>query len=571
LNSRSDGARPLSSVAILGTDSLLAALPATPVQLANACFASGYEAVFPASWGDELIASHCLTQLRTRGDASAVLCSCPHVAKRLSDVPGVRSSLVTLVPPPIAAARYIRAQHQALGGAQKLHITYVGACPGADDDSIDLRRTPAELLAELAEHGVYADAQPSEFGENRLADRRRFYSLPGGVPTREALAWDGQLRTLAEPDPIELLGALGEQLTARERVLYNVAPQLGCACSGAMLGSPRSEARAAVVALEPARADHEVLDHAIAVAVDAPFPNRTPVHASTSMMGRRVTPRFTTSAPGGSREGKVAPRRQTRGAWLRPGAYWARQALRGAAPRGATSRATAPRGAPARATAARTLVAPPPVDAVLSAPRSPLIPGEQGELPTRQRWWMVSTIVVASALVSALTSAMMVRQLQQPARESVSVAPTRAPDPSPPAVTPTLAMSDSADVPPSPPVHRAAPARAVPPKTRRNTSSGGTHYTLPNAAPEASAIIRPPGRRTPTVRDTSAPSLNTPTVFTPAPKPAPQESTVARPAPPAAPQPDIAAELRAIHEEIDRRKERIDSLARSLDSMKKPE
>src|SRR5690348_16284732 len=48
---------PSVPVVILGTDALLAAAPATPVQLAHACLRGGFANVIPASWGDELIAS----------------------------------------------------------------------------------------------------------------------------------------------------------------------------------------------------------------------------------------------------------------------------------------------------------------------------------------------------------------------------------------------------------------------------------------------------------------------------------------------------------------------------------
>src|SRR6185436_19392880 len=48
---------PTVPIVILGTDALLAALPATPVQLAHACLRAGFANVVPASWGDELIAS----------------------------------------------------------------------------------------------------------------------------------------------------------------------------------------------------------------------------------------------------------------------------------------------------------------------------------------------------------------------------------------------------------------------------------------------------------------------------------------------------------------------------------
>ena len=48
-----------SSIVVLGADTVLAALPATPVQLAHACRALGYDMAFPASWGDEIVASAC--------------------------------------------------------------------------------------------------------------------------------------------------------------------------------------------------------------------------------------------------------------------------------------------------------------------------------------------------------------------------------------------------------------------------------------------------------------------------------------------------------------------------------
>ena len=48
-----------SSVVVLGADAVLAALPATPVQLAHACRALGYDVAFPASWGDEVVAGTC--------------------------------------------------------------------------------------------------------------------------------------------------------------------------------------------------------------------------------------------------------------------------------------------------------------------------------------------------------------------------------------------------------------------------------------------------------------------------------------------------------------------------------
>src|SRR6187431_2071932 len=76
------------SIAIIGTDAVLAAFPATPVQLAHACLRAGFANVIPASWGDELIASAVLHRLPEYGNGPAIQCSCPIVAHRLLTVGG---------------------------------------------------------------------------------------------------------------------------------------------------------------------------------------------------------------------------------------------------------------------------------------------------------------------------------------------------------------------------------------------------------------------------------------------------------------------------------------------------
>src|SRR5215212_5327177 len=114
------------SVVVLGADAILAALPASPVQLAHACLLAGYQSVVPASWGDELIAAATLRTLEHHGHAPAVQCSCPFVAHRLlASGTDLRPFLVSLLSPPVALARYLRAAH----APSKLRITYVGRCP----------------------------------------------------------------------------------------------------------------------------------------------------------------------------------------------------------------------------------------------------------------------------------------------------------------------------------------------------------------------------------------------------------------------------------------------------------
>src|SRR5690349_12220193 len=189
----------IASIVVLGADALIAALPATPIQLAHACALVGYQHVVPASWGDELVAAATLRTLHSRDAKPAIQCSCPFVAHRLLAVGSdLRPFLVSLVAPPVVLARYLR----AIAGETKLRITYVGRCPGAADEVIDARLTPEELLAIFADHQIALDQEPEAFDSVIPPDRRRYLSQPGGLPTPETLwlanANGGSARTLVE-------------------------------------------------------------------------------------------------------------------------------------------------------------------------------------------------------------------------------------------------------------------------------------------------------------------------------------------------------------------------------------
>ena len=248
---------------ILGADAVLAALPASPVQLAHACQALGFQLAAPATWGDELIAESCLEQLAGYEHPSAVMCSCPLVTQRLTRTSStLEPFMLTFTSPPVATARYLRS---AFSG-QRLHITYAGACPGADDESIDARLRPSDLLDAFVEHGIVVGAQPQCFEALVPLDRRRFYSLPGGVPTRD------HLERVARRELIELTGddvvlELSQQLIDAAPALLDLAPSLGCACAGAGEHTMRGNARAGLLTLEPPRARQSVLDASVQVDV----------------------------------------------------------------------------------------------------------------------------------------------------------------------------------------------------------------------------------------------------------------------------------------------------------------
>ena len=256
------------SVVILGNDAQLAARPATPVQLAHACLAAGYRAVVPASWGDELIASATMQALDAQEARPAIHCACPHVARRVLAVGADLSPyLVSLVSPPVAAARYVR--RYAIDGVR---VTYVGRCPGAGDDSIDARLTPEELLAQLAERGISLAEQPFVFESVIPPDRRRHRSQPGGLPAPEALWSDTRPTTVEAISEDDLVSEIAEKVLSATNSLLDLAPALGCVCAGALVGTLPHRARAEIVALEPPRSPSPVVDEAFAAGLQLPLP-----------------------------------------------------------------------------------------------------------------------------------------------------------------------------------------------------------------------------------------------------------------------------------------------------------
>jgi hypothetical protein len=266
------------SLLILGTDAVLAAGPATPVQLAHACLAAGYRSVVPASWGDEIVARRALDAIEyTNGPL--VLSCCPFVTRRLGrHADDIGSLVLSCVSPPVATAAYLR----ALYAPASVRITYVGACPAGGHASIDAWLTPAELFADLVSKGIQLGSQPREFDSVLPPDRRRHFSEPGGAPSSDALR-----RATGAPELVELEGHdfaidLAQALLGSGLRLIDAAPALGCVCSGATSDVPPQAARARVRSGEPPRAPSPVVDHDVDLVIDIVTgpPNGERAHAS---------------------------------------------------------------------------------------------------------------------------------------------------------------------------------------------------------------------------------------------------------------------------------------------------
>lgn len=260
--------------AILGSDLILAALPAEPVQVVNACLALGYDFVVPASWGDELIANGVLEELAQRPPGTTILCSCPNARRRiLSAGSELTPFLVQTVAPPVAAARYLR----ALNGESNLRITYVGSCPDAEDESISERITPAEFFELCDNYDVSITEQPTVFESFMPTDRRRCLSLPGGLPTSESVRAVQQLTDIIAIDSDAVAFEVTQYVISGRPALLDLSAAVGCACSGFVAGREATarHGRETLVALEPPRAPSPVID--LRIPVDLELPGQTPV------------------------------------------------------------------------------------------------------------------------------------------------------------------------------------------------------------------------------------------------------------------------------------------------------
>lgn len=227
---RSEPTGPIQAV-ILGTDAVLAARPAEPIQLARACQRAGFDFVAPVSWGEELLATRIADVVDERRPATLVVAHCPFVAESLRARPP-RAAAIASVSPPVATARYIRAALPS----HLVHITYVGACPGASAPDIDHRMLPDVLIAWLIEAGIDVQTQPCHLDGLLPPDRARHASMPGGIP------WPGWLSSHhravaleATPATVDAVSAVGVDTT----VVLDLGSACGCACARDRTGAAR--------------------------------------------------------------------------------------------------------------------------------------------------------------------------------------------------------------------------------------------------------------------------------------------------------------------------------------------
>lgn len=259
---RSTPASGRVQVVILGNDALVAARPATPVQLARASLAFGYSFVAPGSWGDELLAERAIGYLSSAQSGAMLLLHCPFVRSIAAVADNAELPRCSSVSPPQATARYLRAAFVP----QDLHVTYVGRCPGAMTAEIDEHMAPEAFLARLSSGGCPPLREPDHFTDIIPPDRRRFASQPGGAPSPTQLAAMAAA-TFRDVAP-ETLSTVAHACEPDERCLLDLAQAAGCWCARDAVALQR---------LEPPRSPTSVIDHAVHVDLDMPSELRGPL------------------------------------------------------------------------------------------------------------------------------------------------------------------------------------------------------------------------------------------------------------------------------------------------------
>lgn len=578
--------------------------------------------MFPATWGDELIAAGCLEQLESRS-GPAIFCACPLVAEQLRGAAELRRFIVPLISPPVAVARYLR----ALYPGDALKITYVGDCPGADDESIDERLSPHELLEHLSKRGILPATQRPDLGTHAARDRRRFYSLPGGVPAPQWLSAQWPKRTLVDVHAGDALASLANQTLSRGNTLIDFAPHLGCACAGAVGGTSAQDARKAVVALEPPRAQSEIVSSAVRVEVSlAPAGEHHLAEVSWNDFLAALPAALAMPADGAHPAQQPASRtepRRVRGREKKvalPRAYLAaRQGARRDRTGPTCARATA---APASATRGLDAGSRPIRETTPDADSSrrddnasprpnawvarrasqegmtgPRNQPQRAGLATADRWLLAGLMLAASVLVAVLTSALTVSGMQRAGAPTVAVprdtavavastppaaapAPATIPVAQPGRAADSVLVAATARAADSAPQHEDAGTVGTPPSTAPRVSPAPQHSARSVRSTRREAIrperrplsIAERPRIVPTTQPVAQPvaqpatiAVAPPAVTPPAANPAP----ATQPAATTVTNAQFLEELRAIHAEIDARKRHMDSLTRSLDSLKK--
>ncbi|HEU4681521.1 MAG TPA: 4Fe-4S binding protein, partial [Gemmatimonadales bacterium] len=256
-------------VLILSPESVAHFYPAAPEQVINACYGAGFRAVTRGVIGDELVAAEYLKLWEQEPWGTMIRSTDPVVvdAVRLR-FPELLPYLAPVAVPPVAEARYLRAQY-----GPDLKIVYAGISPPIHSTELDAAITFSDLDQIFRIRGVNPIAQPIFF-ERVPEERRRHLSAAGGLPLQlleEARYSSRRFRKLRGLDALKAVA----RAVAVDRLDLGFVDIL--ATEGSLdhpLSGPREELfwrRELLASTEPPRSREPVVDSAVVASLGATF------------------------------------------------------------------------------------------------------------------------------------------------------------------------------------------------------------------------------------------------------------------------------------------------------------
>jgi diguanylate cyclase (GGDEF)-like protein len=256
-------------VLILSPESVAHFYPATPEQVINGCYAAGFRAVTRGVIGDELVAAEYLKIWEQEPWGTLIRSTDPVVvdAVRLQ-FPELLPYLAPVTVPPVAEARYLRAQY-----GPGLMVVYAGVSPPFSSKELDAAITFSELDQIFRVRGVNVLSQPIFF-DRVPEERRRHLSAAGGLPLpllEEARYSSRRFRKLRGLDALKAVA----RAVAVDRLELGFVDILST--EGSLdhpLSGPREELfwrRELLASTEPPRSRYPVVDTAVVASVGATF------------------------------------------------------------------------------------------------------------------------------------------------------------------------------------------------------------------------------------------------------------------------------------------------------------